>query len=141
MNKFILILLLLCVSVTAFAVDVNARYTAALEKMQQGKRLEALKEFRELATSYSNHTLTGNFHYWSGEALLGLGRVEEATAEYALAASVKNSNKEKHARFMLGQCYMKLGKLDKAKAEWERFLRDYPDDELAPKVKQRMKSE
>jgi len=138
--KLIAFLFLLLFVAGAYAADVNSRYTTALDKLQQGKRLEALQEFRDLAATNPKNQLCGNFHFWSGEALLGLGRTDEAVVEYTLAFNTKNSNKEKHARFMLGQCYQKLGHSDWAKAEWERFLRDYPEDELAPKVKQKLAS-
>lgn len=132
---------MLCLVGIASASEVDAKYNAAMAKMDKGNRTQALLEFRDLATGYPNHQLNGNFHYWAGEALLGLGKTEEAIVEYCLAASCKNSNKLKDARYRIGFCYAKLGLKDKAKAEWERFIRDFPNEALTTKVKQKMSSE
>ena len=134
--KSILTLLLL-VSI-AFASAVDDRYSAAITKLQNGNRNTALTEMRTLSAKYPTHPLAGNFHYWSGEALLGLDRPEEAQLEFLLAAAVPNSTKISHARFMLGMCYSRLGKKALAKLEWERFMRDFPNDPLLPRVKERL---
>ncbi|MDK9700884.1 MAG: tetratricopeptide repeat protein [bacterium] len=138
MIKRFLLLALFVWAALANAGVVDDRYNAALQKLQSGNRTNALSEMRALSLKYPNHPLAGNFHYWSGEALLGLDRPDEAQLEFLMAAAVPHSTKISHARFMLGMCYSRLGKKTLAKAEWERFMRDFPNDPLLPRVKERL---
>ena len=139
MLRYIFPLLVLLFAISSLAGEVEQNYEKALATLRAGDRATAAKEFRRLARQYPQHILCGNFHFWTGEALLGLGRTEEALAEFLSAASAKYSNKEAHARFMVGSCYSRMGKLEAAKTEWLRFIRDFPNDELTPKVRQRLR--
>ncbi len=107
----------------------NNRYKEALDFYQSKKYHEAIQRFEALLVMDRNHTLSDNCQYWIGEAYYGLGSYQQAIVAFQKVFSFEKSNKNDASQLKLGICYMKLGDKEKAKAEFQKLINDYPTSE------------
>lgn len=142
MKKIIttLIVVFILLGINSYGAEVDKLYTDATSTLQKGNFTEALVKLRELSSNFPNHSLAGNFHYWSGIALSKLEKYDEASIEFSLASAKKFSNKIAESIFELGKCYAKIGKSELAKREWQKFVELYPENQLIESVKARLKN-
>ena len=85
--------------------------------------------FSELINTDPNNSLSDNCQYWIGESYFGMVNYNQAIAEFEKVFSFSSSNKNDDAQLKLGVCYVKLGDLAQARAEFNRLLAVYPKSE------------
>lgn len=84
-----------------------------LTRDQQGRRLMKRESFAEAAETFSDPM-------WRGVAWYRAGEFEKATQAFARVSSAE-------ANYNLGNCWVLLGKYDKAVASYDRALGERPD--------------
>jgi len=109
----------------AVPVSVSA-YDDALKAFNARKYAVAAKGFKAIADGGSNADLANRAKYWLGESYFAQKKYKEALPLFQEAIKVKNSDKKADAQFMMAQTYERLGNKVKAKAAYEKVVKDYP---------------
>lgn len=107
----------------------KARYRSALNLFKSREYQAAITAFSDLLGNDPNNTLSDNCQYWIGECHYGLGRYNQAIAEFEKVFQFPNTNKADDAQLKLGVCNVKLGDRRQARAEFQQLLSTYPDSE------------
>lgn len=118
-------------------VATPSSYDDALKAFQARKYDAALKGFQAVASSGANEDLVGNAKYWIGETHFAKKEYKTALEDFQGVLKIKNSLKKGDAQFMLGQTYERLGQKVKAKAAYEKVVKDYPLNKNVKRAKQR----
>ncbi len=105
------------------------RYKEALDFYQRKKYREAIQRFEALLVMDRKNTLSDNCQYWIGESYYGLGSYQQAIVAFEKVFSFEKSNKNDASQLKLGICYLKLGDKEKARAEFQKLINDYPSSE------------
>ena len=80
--------------------------------------------------------LEDNCVYWIGEANFQKRRYNEAIASFEKVMTYASSEKKGHAQYMMAQCYERLGDKEKAKAGYEKVVKEYPMSDIVRKAKE-----
>ncbi|MDZ7291243.1 MAG: tetratricopeptide repeat protein [candidate division KSB1 bacterium] len=105
------------------------RYDEALNLYKQRRYHDAIAAFQALLaesdkSSYADYA--DNCQYWIGECYYGLGKFQQAIAEFEKVFTFVRSNKSDAALFMLGRCYERMGEREQARSEFEQLIAKYP---------------
>ncbi|HNR67303.1 MAG TPA: tetratricopeptide repeat protein [bacterium] len=111
------------------------RYQAALQLYETRNYNQALQVFDQLLQSGGDPDLLDNCQYWKGECYYGLQQYHQAIIEFEKVFAFKGSNKVADAQLKLGLCHQKLGNLEKARAEFETLLSNYPDSDYVAQAR------
>ncbi|HVN47261.1 MAG TPA: tetratricopeptide repeat protein [Bacteroidota bacterium] len=122
---------------TSSASVTPSSYDDALKAFQARKYDAALKGFQAVASSGAGEDIVGNATYWTGETHYALKNYKVALEDFQGVLKMKSSLKKGDAQFMLGQTYEKLGQKTKAKAAYEKVVKDYPLNKNVKRAKQR----
>ena len=115
----------------------SGSYDDALKAFQTRKYDEALKGFQSVANSDASEDVVGNAKYWIGETHYAKKNYKAALEDFQGVLKMKNSVKKGDAQFMLGQTYERLGSKAKAKAAYEKVVKEYPMNKNVKRAKQR----
>lgn len=115
----------------ALNADYRMAYNDALNNYFKHDYLEAIQEFRVLIEREPDGAYADNAQYWIGECFYSLEDFESAITEFDKVFDFSENNKSDHALFKIALSYQQLGRYLKAREHMERFMREYPDSELA----------
>lgn len=119
-------------STPARADEADDRYAVAAGHYAQQRWKFAAEEFRTFLKEYPDHPNVNRSVFFLAEALLQLGRGEEA--ETLFRDYLKQDPAGRLARpalFRAAEAAYLAGKFDRAKTDLRQFLNRYPDDNLA----------
>lgn len=123
---------------TAVQTDIPmAEYEDALGVFKSKKYADAAAAFQKMLDENVPDAIADNCHYWIGESKYGARKYGEAIQEFESVLKYKKSEKKGDAQFMIGQCYERMGDKAKAKAAFEKVVKDYPMSANVKKAKER----
>ena len=109
--------------------EYEAKYIKSLAHYQNGEWNASLDGFKFLLQADSNHDKADNCQYWIGEVYFALKDYPRSIKEFEKVFTFPGTNKADDAQLKLGLCYVNIGKIDKAKQEFENLLEFYPNSE------------
>jgi tol-pal system protein YbgF len=112
-------------------------YDDALKAFNSRKYAVAAKGFKALIDGGSDAELMGRAKYWLGETYFAQKKYNDALALFQESLSIKKSEKKADAQFMIGQTYEHLGNKAKAKAAYEKVVKNYPMSKNVKRAKER----
>lgn len=115
----------------------TSSYDAALKAFNARKYDVAAKGFKAVIEGGSNAEITGRAKYWLGESYFAQKKYKEALPLFQESIKLKNSEKKADAQFMIAQTYEHLGDKVKAKAAYEKVVKDYPMSKNVKRAKAR----
>ena len=111
-------------------------YDSALAFARGGQCTEAVAAFSDFLVRWPDHPFADNAMYWRGECILRNGDVRRAANEFeGLIARFPVGNKVPDALFKLVQCYDRLGDSTRARSFAARLLREFPQSEVAARLR------
>lgn len=114
--------------------EYGLAYQDALDDFNVRRFDSALRKFRELIATNSNHPLADNCQYWIGETYYAMGRYYEAVAEFQKVYAFGKSNKTNDAQLMIGLAFLKSGEKEMARSELNMLVSFNPQSESAKKA-------
>jgi len=129
-------------------ISNEERMKAAEKMFNDGDYLDARTQFRIIILNSPGGSLSDKAQFYYAECHFKLKEYILAIAEYEKLTRVyTNSEYADDAQYQIGMSYYKLSPkaaldqqyTEKAIAEFQRFLEDYPGSELAPKANEVMK--
>jgi len=122
------------------AIDDQAAYNAAFEKLKAGSYGDAIAGFKDMMSRYPSSTLLDNAQYWIGEAYY-------VTRDYDLAASAFRavgerwpaSRKAPDALLKLGYTQYEQKHLAAARATLQQVVARYADTDAARLAQERLR--
>ena len=115
----------------ACADEADDQFAVAAGHYDRQRWKLAVEEFQTFLQKYPNDPRANRCVFYLGEALLQLGKLDDARRNFH--AYVERDPEGKYARaalFRSGESAYLAGKLDAAKPDLEGFLAKYPDDRL-----------
>ena len=120
-------------------IKENNSYTAALRLFNEGKFVDAVVAFDDLARKDNSSPLAPNYVYWKGESLYALGQYNEAIRTFhGLLEQYPQSSKAPDAEFKIGASYEKLGDATNAKAAYQRLILSFPESDVRSRAELRL---
>lgn len=117
----------------------NDKYSAGLKSFNDGRYMDALTAFDELARTDVSSPYAPNFLYWKGESLYALGQYAEAIRTFHdVLTKYPSSTKADDAEFKIGASYEKLGDKNNARSAYDRLILSFPDSEYKPRAAARL---
>jgi len=114
--------------------EYGLAYQDALDDFNVRRFDSAMRKFRELIATDSNHPLADNCQYWIGESYFAMGRYYEAVAEFQKVYAFGKSNKTNDAQLMIGLAFLKSGEKEMARSELNMLVSFNPQSESAKKA-------
>ena len=119
------------------AAGSTSAYNVALKAFNGRKYDVAAKGFKAIIDGGSNADITNRAKYWLGESYFAQKKYKEALPLFQETIKLKNSEKKADAQFMIAQTYEHLGDKAKAKAAYEKVVKDYPMSKNVKRAKAR----
>ncbi len=116
---------------------LTSAYDDALKAFNVRKYDAAAKGFKAVVDGGFNADLTSRAKYWLGETYFAQKKYNEALPLFQESLKLKNSAKKADAQFMIAQTYDRLGNKVKAKAAYEKVVKDYPMSKNVKRAKAR----
>jgi tol-pal system protein YbgF len=105
-------------------------YAAALATFRAREYGQAVLDFIDFIGTYPKHALAANAQYWIGEAYYIQRDYRQALVEFQKVLEMR-SGKIPDALVKIGLCQWTLRDPRRARAAWQRVVRDYPSTESA----------
>ena len=121
---------------TLIAVSAST-YDDALRSFRSHEYASAAKGFKAIIDGGSGAELTGRAKYWLGETYFAQKKYNQALPLFQESLKQKNSEKKADAQFMIAQSYDRLGSKAKAKAAYEKVVKNYPMSKNVKRAKAR----
>ena len=119
-------------------ISVSAStYDDALRSFRSHQYAVAAKGFKAIIDGGSGTELTGRAKYWLGETYYAQKKYNQALPLFQESLKQKNSEKKADAQFMIAQTYDRLGSKAKAKAAYEKVVKNYPMSKNVKRAKAR----
>jgi TolA-binding protein len=119
------------------AAPVSASsYDNAMKAFNARKYDVAAKGFETIGRG-TDGDLAKRATYWLGETYFAQKKYKEALPLFQETLKFKNSEKKADAQFMIAQTYERLGDKVKAKAAYEKVVKDYPMSKNVKRAKAR----
>ena len=113
------------------ADEAEDQYAVAAGLYARQEWKSAVHEFQVFAEKYPNHPKLAQSLFYTGEAMVQLGRPGEATAKFrGYLQKAPSGSYVRSALFRAGETLYLAGKLDEAKIELRAFVEKYPADDL-----------
>ncbi len=112
-------------------------YEDALKAFKSRKYDNAMKGFKAIIDGGANDDLTNRAKYWLGETYFAKRKYKEAMPLFQEVLRSKKSEKKADAQFMIAQTYERLGSKIKAKAAYEKVVKNYPMSKNVRRAKER----
>lgn len=103
------------------------RYAEARNLYEQRRYSDAMALFQEILNENDQSSYADNCQYWIGECYYGLGKFEQAIAEFEKVFKFTRSNKSDASTLKLGLCYVRLNDPQQARSWFEQLLARYPN--------------
>ena len=127
-----------------FAVPVEAQVGPDAERdfsrgktlLDEGKESEALVSFTDFLRRYPKHALADDSQYLIGEIWFRRRKFEMALEEFrkVLNYGAETADRVGDAAVRMGECWVALNKVDRARVEWEAVLRKFPKSEAGTRA-------
>jgi TolA-binding protein len=111
-------------------------YDNALKAFRARRYESAAKSFEAIGRG-TNDDLAKRATYWLGETYFAQKKYKEALPLFQEILKFKNSEKKADAQFMIAQTYERLGSKVKAKAAYEKVVKNYPMSKNVKRAKAR----
>ncbi len=115
----------------------SSTYDVSLKAFNARKYDVAAKGFKSIADDGSNTDLSVRAKYWLGETYFAQKKYTDALPLFQVVLKSKTSEKKADAQFMIAQTYERLGDKGKAKAAYEKVVKDYPMSKNVKRAKER----
>ncbi|MBI2618658.1 MAG: tetratricopeptide repeat protein [Ignavibacteriales bacterium] len=112
-------------------------YEDALKTFNSRQYDAAVTKFERLLSEGVAPEWEDNCHYWLGESNFGKKSYAEAAKHFEKVFDYPKSEKLADAQFMLAQSYDRMGQKAKAKAAYERVVKDFPTSNNVQRAKER----
>jgi TolA-binding protein len=103
----------------------QSTYENAMKAFKAGKYNVAAKGFEAIGRG-KNDELAKRATYWLGETYFAQKKYKDALPLFQETLKFKNSEKKADAQFMIARSYENLGSKAKAKAAYEKVVKNYP---------------
>jgi len=103
----------------------QSTYDNAMKAFKARRYDSAAKGFEAIGRG-TNDDLAKRATYWLGETYFAQKKYEEALPLFQETLKFKNSEKKADAQFMIARTYENLGNKAKAKAAYEKVVKNYP---------------
>jgi len=104
----------------------QSTYDNAVKAFRARKYDSALKGFKAIVDGGGKDELVSRSTYWLGETYYAKKNYKEALPLFQEVLKIKNSEKKADAQFMIARTYENLGSKAKAKAAYEKVVKNYP---------------
>lgn len=111
------------------------RYAEARNLYEQRRYNEAIAQFQQILSENDKSSYADNCQYWIGESYYGLGKFEQAVAEFEKVFTFPRSNKNDAALLKLGLCFVRLGDRQQARSYFEQLIASYPSSPYVANAK------
>ena len=112
-------------------------YEGATKAFGQKDYDSAIKMYDQLLGQGVSEDLADNCHYWIGESYYGKKNYKDAISHFEKVPGYKTSEKKADAYYMMGRCYEMMKDNAKAKAMYEKIVKDFPTSDKVKRAKQR----
>jgi tol-pal system protein YbgF len=120
------------------AVEVSGiTYDDALQAFRTKRYDAAARGFKAIVQNETDEDLVKRSTYWLGETYFAMKKYKEALPLFLDVMNKKGSEKKADAQFMLAQTYDRLGSKAKAKAAYEKVVKNYPMSKNVKRAKER----
>ncbi len=115
-----------------------AKYRAALALLRDRQFGSAVRAFDRFIIDHAAHPYADNALYWKAEALYAQRQYAQSIRVFQLLLrSYPQSGKRPDSLLKLGMSFERLGKVDAARAHYERLLKKHPDSVAAQRAPRR----
>lgn len=119
----------------------KAEYNRALQLAINGRTAEAKTAFDQFLANHPSSPLTPNALYWVGEGAFAQGDYMTAIADFEkVAKGWPGHHKAADSLYKMAMAQEKAGNMAAARASLERYLKDYPNAELAAVARQKLQA-
>ncbi|KHK02287.1 tol-pal system protein YbgF [Desulfovibrio sp. TomC] len=119
----------------------KAEYNRALQLAINGRAAEAKAAFDQFLAANPASPLTPNALYWVGEGAFARGDYQTAIADFdKVAKGWPGHHKAADSLYKMAMAQEKAGDVPAARASLERYLKDYPNAELAGVARQKLQA-
>jgi len=108
------------------AMNPEMEYQHGLSLHHDRNYQEAISVFMGLLNTGAPAGLESNCHYWIGECYYGMKNYKEAVAHFEQVANYTQSTKKDDAQIMTANCYRRMGDHERAKAEYQKLIDQFP---------------
>jgi tol-pal system protein YbgF len=112
------------------AGSAEQAYRAALATFRAREHGQAVLDFLDFIAKYPRHALAGNAQYWIGEAYYVQRDYRQALAEFQKVLELGPA-KAPDALVKIGLSYVNLHDTPRARAAWQRVVREHGDSGAA----------
>lgn len=115
--------------------EVFESYKQAIDTCLRHDYRKAIDLFAGFVKRYPGSKLTENCQYWIAQSNFSMGHYEAAAEEFkSVITDSRYQHKDDDASIMLAITYYKLGRTADALAEFQNFVKRYPNSEYRSKV-------
>jgi TolA-binding protein len=117
-------------------VSSGSAYDDALNAFRSKKFSLAAKKFKAIMDAGADDAVTNRSTYWLGETYFAQKKYKQALPLFQKVLK-KGADKKADAQFMIAQSYDRLGQRSKAKAAYEKVVKNYPMSRNVKRAKAR----
>lgn len=122
------------------AMTVDAEYQEGVELFNRRRYDDAHRWFTRLLSDGIREDLADNCEYWVGECDFARGQWTSAVESFERVVALRGSNKRADAMLMLGRSLEMLRQTSRARAAYERLVREYPSSSAASIGRRKLRS-
>ena len=128
MQKKLIFIFTLLLVVSVYSQTVPEKFSAGMEKYEQGRYADSYTLFKSAAENYGiEDELYASALYYAAQSLIKLGEKDEAAAELEfIVNNISWSNFREEAYYYLGLIYFDYKKFSIARARFESLLEEFP---------------
>lgn len=119
--------------------EFRQRYIDALKTYQRGDFREAGDSFIDLIKNGGSHDLADNSQYWLAECFYATNNYKRAIMEFGRVFDYAGTDKGDDAQLKIARSYWNAGNHDRARAEFQKLLAEYPQTDLSDSAPQYLK--
>ena len=119
--------------------EFRRRYIEALKTYQRGEFREAGNLFSDLVTRGGSRELADNSQYWLAECFYATHDFKRAIMEFGRVFDYAGTDKGDDAQLKIARSYWNAGNHDRARAEFQKLLAEYPETDLRDAAPQYLK--
>lgn len=125
--------------VLAHSPQAQKQYDQAFNLLRAAHYHAAITAFRGFLKAHPRSGLADNAHYWVAETYYVLGQYRHALPEFRIVVHrYATSSRVPDSLFKIGYIEDRLGLPAKARATWQRLVRQYPNSAAASLAKKRL---
>lgn len=121
-------------------MTVEAEYQEGVDLFNRRQYDHAREWFARLLEEGIREDLADNCEYWLGECDFARGRWTQALESFERVVALRGSNKRADALLMLGRSLEILRQTSRARAAYERLVREFPSSSAANVGRSRLRS-